>query len=158
MNETVAAAQEQYRVCADALLDGLDRAIGPWIERSIAERVAALADREVARTALDDAPDAGRATHDELMPRLRAMLLADVEAQGSGPLSMLRAAVGPATDVLRAAGVPVARRDEFARRAFPDDVYDLGPAAFADVDPDLHDLGIEWGAAKAFLVLARRRT
>ena len=42
-------------------------------------------------------------------------------------------------------------------RAFPDDVYDLAPASFADVDPALHEPGLVWGAAKAHVHLARRR-
>ena len=33
---------------------------------------------------------------------------------------------------------------------FPHDVYHLGPAAFAEVDPQLNDLAIAWGAAKAW--------
>jgi hypothetical protein len=59
--------------------------------------------------------------------------------------------------VLRAAGVPPVRRDEFAEHAFPDDVYDLAPASFADVDPSLHEPGLVWGAAKAHVHLSRRR-
>ena len=62
-----------------------------------------------------------------------------------------------ATAVLVDAQVPRPRRDEFAARNFPDDPYELGPATFDDVDPGLHDLGLRWGAAKAHLVLTRRR-
>ena len=50
------------------------------------------------------------------------------------------------------------RRDEFAERTFPDDVYDLSPASFADVDPALHEPGLMWGAAKAHVILHRRRS
>ena len=69
----------------------------------------------------------------------------------------MRASVGPATQVLGAAGVPVPRRDAFAEQAFPADRYDLGPATFDDIDPSLHDLGLAWGAAKAQVVLLRHR-
>jgi hypothetical protein len=48
-------------------------------------------------------------------------------------------------------------RDEFQIRNFPDDDYDLTPAAFADVDPAHHEPGLVWGAAKAHVHLARRR-
>jgi hypothetical protein len=48
-------------------------------------------------------------------------------------------------------------RDEFSVRSFPDDAYDLSPASFADVDPALHEPGLAWGAAKAYVHLARRR-
>ncbi len=48
-------------------------------------------------------------------------------------------------------------RDAFARRQDPDDVYDLMPASFADIDPALAEPGLVWGAAKAHVHLARRR-
>ena len=48
-------------------------------------------------------------------------------------------------------------RDRFAEQTFPDDVYDLVPASFADVDPSLHEPGLLWGAAKAHTVLVRRK-
>ena len=38
----------------------------------------------------------------------------------------------------------------------PGDVYGLEPAALADVDPELHTLGLVWGASKAKAHLARR--
>ena len=40
---------------------------------------------------------------------------------------------------------------------FPDDDYDLSPATFADIDESLHEPGLVWGAAKAHVVLTRRR-
>ena len=61
------------------------------------------------------------------------------------------------TEVLRRAGVPPVARDEFAVHAFPDDDYGLTPAAFVDIDPSLQDPGVRWGAAKAHVVLSRRR-
>jgi hypothetical protein len=91
------------------------------------------------------------------MPELRALLAADVDAQRANPLALLRAAVRHPTEVLRAAGVAPVARDEFAEHSFPDDIYDLSPAAFADVDPSLTELGIVWGAAKAHVILTRRR-
>jgi hypothetical protein len=59
--------------------------------------------------------------------------------------------------VLDELGVGPPDRDEFARRNFPEDRYDLTPASFADVDPTLHEPGLVWGAAKAHVVLQRRR-
>jgi hypothetical protein len=59
--------------------------------------------------------------------------------------------------VLRAAGAAEVRRDDFQRERFPDDVYDLAPATWSDLDPALHDPGITWGAWKAKIVLDRRR-
>jgi hypothetical protein len=47
-------------------------------------------------------------------------------------------------------GVPAVERDEFSVQRFPQDIYGLSPASLADVDPDLAEPGIVWGAAKAF--------
>ena len=54
-------------------------------------------------------------------------------------------------------GVPPVVRDEVAEQVMPDDVYDLAPGAWADVDDALAEPGLTWGAAKAYVVLARRR-
>jgi hypothetical protein len=70
---------------------------------------------------------------------------------------VLRAAVRHPTAVLAEAGVPEVVRDRFAEETFPADVYDLSPAAFADIDPALAEPGLVWGAAKAHVVLTRRR-
>ena len=88
---------------------------------------------------------------------MRALLETDVDAQAGNPLAVLRSLVGYPTEVLRAAGARPVARDDFAVRSFPEDVYDLSPATFADVDPELHEPGLVWGAAKAHVHLARRR-
>ena len=88
---------------------------------------------------------------------MRGLLALDIDEQRTTPLSLLRGAVRYPTEVLRAAGVPRVVRDEAQERLFPDDDYDLAPASFADVSPDLADVGLAWGAAKAFTHLQRRR-
>jgi hypothetical protein len=89
---------------------------------------------------------------------VRALLASDIDAQRTNPLSLLRGAVRYPTAVLRDAGVaPTGQRDEFAVRAFPDDVYDLAPATWTDVDESLQEPGIAWGAWKAYTHLSRRR-
>lgn len=137
---------------ADALADAVEAAVPGWVERSVAARVPLLTGAVRAAAA-----DAGRRAVADVGPQVRALLAIDVDAQQANPLALLRAAVRYPTEVLRAAGVEPGRRDEFAERAFPDDVYDLAPATWADVDPSLHERGIVWGAAKAHVVLARRR-
>ncbi|MCB0970122.1 MAG: hypothetical protein KDA97_01200, partial [Acidimicrobiales bacterium] len=101
--------------------------------------------------------EAAVAAADDVGARLRELLAADVDEQRTGPLAVVRAAVSYPTDVLRRAGVPAVVRDEFAERAFVEDRYGLAPAAFADLDEGLADLGLRWGAAKAHVVLRRRR-
>ena len=106
----------------------------------------------------DAAAAAGRQAHDEAGSAVRALLEADIDDQHNTPLTLLRQAVRYPTQVLRDAGVPPVARDGFAERAFPDDDYDLSPASLADVDPALADLGITWGAAKAFEHKRRHRS
>ena len=119
-----------------------------WIERCVS-RFGVPVD-EAARAA-------ARAAGDEVAERLRALLALDVEAQPTTPLSVLRDATRHATGVLAAAGVSPVRRDEMRAGSFPDDVYDLAPATWSDVDARLHEPGLVWGASKARAVIDRHR-
>jgi hypothetical protein len=139
------------RTYALTLAAAIERALPQWLERCVARFV--VLDASVAAV-LARAVDEAAA---EVMPEIRAVLLADVDQQRINPLALLRAAVRFPTAVLAGLEVPPVARDEFARRNFPDDLYDLTPASFADVDPALHEPGLVWGAAKAHVVLQRRR-
>jgi hypothetical protein len=144
-------AERLAAVAAD-LADAVETALPGWVERAVASRVDSPPDDVRAAAA-----DAGKRAAAEVAPRVRELLTTDVDEQRTNPLAVLRSAVRYPTEVLREAGVPPVQRDEFAERAFPDDVYDLTPATWSDVDPSLHDRGLVWGAAKAQVVLARRR-
>ncbi|MFN8017254.1 MAG: hypothetical protein U0P45_03930 [Acidimicrobiales bacterium] len=141
---------------ADALAAGVEAALPSWLARSTLQ-VAAAWDPEVAAGLGEEAAAAGRAALAEVAPALRALLGTDVDEQRTGPLDVIRSAVPHATRVLAGAGVPAVPRDEVRARLFPDDRYDLAPSAFTDLGPELGDVGIAWGAAKAYVVLARRR-
>jgi hypothetical protein len=148
-----AAALARY---AADLGDAVEVALPGWVDRSVRGVLAAQGipvDGAVA-AAIGRAADAAAA---EGVPRVRQLLAADVDRQRTNPLSILRSLVRYPTAVLREAGARPVARDEFRRRNFPDDDYDLTPAAFADVDPELHEPGLVWGAAKAHVHLARRR-
>lgn len=136
---------------ATALADAIEAALPGWVERCVRSRAAAAGvdvDRDpVLAAATADA--AGRA-REEIGGAIRALLMDDVDAQRTTPLALLRMAVSYPGDVLRTAGVPPVERDDFARDRFPDDVYDLAPATWADIDESLVEPGIAWGAAKAF--------
>lgn len=119
-----------------------------WIERCL-DRFGVPIDEQARASA--------RAAGDEAVQRLQSLLALDVEAQPTTPLSVLRAVTRHATAVLAAAGVAPVRRDEMRARSFPDDVYDLAPATWSDVDPRLHDPGVVWGASKARAVIDRHR-
>lgn len=150
-----AAALRRY---AAALADAVAAALPGWVERSVAQRYEAWAGQTAPSELLDQAGLAGRRALADVDPHLRQLLATDVDAQRANPLAILRGAVGYPTEVLAAAGVPPVRRDRHAERLFPDDAYDLGPAAFGDIHPSLHEPGLVWGAAKAHIILARRRS
>jgi hypothetical protein len=141
---------------ADALVTAVDGSVAGWVERSV-RSVLAAQDRTIDAAAEERLATAAAQARAEATARLRALLAQDVDEQRTNPLSVLRALVRFPTGVLTAAGAHPVARDEFAERNFPDDLYDLTPAAFADVDPSLHEPGLLWGAAKAHVHLARRR-
>ena len=135
---------------ATALADGIEKALPEWVERSVARIMTAWAGA-VPEEVSAAARSAGEQARSDLGPRLRSLLDADIDEQATTPLAILRLlAVRYPTEVLRDAGVPPVQRDEFVEDVFPEDAYDLAPTAFTDLDPDLGDVAIAWGAAKAF--------
>lgn len=150
-----AAALARY---AAALIDAVEAAVPDWIVRIVAERWRAWAGEDPPPALLTAAASAGARARSEVVPALRELLGTDVDEQRTNPLAVIRRASAHATGVLAAAGVPAVRRDADAERLFPDDVYDLTPGSFADLDPSVHEPGLVWGAAKAHIVLARRRS
>lgn len=139
-----------------ALADAVAAVVEDWLVRCVTATAAAhLGSCSAELRARADAM--ARRAGPEVIERLRAVLDADVDAQRAGPLATLRSAVIHPTAVLVEAGIPEVSRDEFERRAFPEDRYRLSPATWSDVDPSLHEPGIVWGAWKASTVLRRRR-
>ena len=147
------------RAYADELADAVELALPGWVVREVERVLLAWQDAShpVDPNVLAAAAEAGRVAVAEVGPALRALLADDIDRQRANPLMLLRGAVRYPTAVLRSAGVPPVVRDELDERLFPDDVYGLAPASFADVDAALHEPGIAWGAAKAHVHLARRR-
>jgi hypothetical protein len=94
---------------ASDLVRALDGALAGWVERRVAE----VADRWRPGTGAAlaaEAAAAGERARAEVVPRLEALLAADVDQQRTGPLDLVRAAVVHPTAVLVAAGVPPADR------------------------------------------------
>lgn len=141
---------------AAALADGIDAAIPGWVARSV-RRVLDAQGIPIDAALATEIAAAGERARADGGPRVRRLLATDIDEQAGNPLAVVRSLVRHPTAVLRAAGARPVARDEFSERSFPDDVYDLSPASFADVDPELHDAGLVWGAAKAHVHLARRR-
>ena len=125
-------------------------ALPAWVERCVAQRCdeAGVPEDDQLRAA---ARRAGAECATEVGRTVTELLTTDPDGQESTPLTLLRKAVAYPTGVLAAAGVPPVERDDFSRRSFPEDPYDLSPATVADVDPSLHDLAMTWGAARAWV-------
>lgn len=138
---------------AEQLADAVEVVLPGWVERCVVARFPG----PVPAPVLDQARQAGNVAAAEVGSQVRELLRLDIDQQWTNPLALLRAAVRYPADVLAAAGAPAAARDREAQRLHPGDVYDLVPAAFADIDPSLHEPGIVWGAAKAHVHLVRRR-
>jgi hypothetical protein len=139
-----------------ALADALERALPVWVERHV-ERLLVAYHGEADDEVMARAAEAGREAAAAVVPAVRALVTADVDEQRANPLALVREAVRHPAAVLQEAGVPPVVREEFAEHHFPDDVYDLTPMTWSDVDESLHEVGIVWGAAKARAHMHRHR-
>lgn len=146
----------RYAEVSATLVDAVAEVVPGWIERLVVERLRAWSGH-VSPEVAAQAVAAGEAARDDVVPRLRTLVETDIDDQDANPLALLRGATAHGHRVLAEAGMPSMPRDQFARNSFPDDAYGLVPATWADIDPELHEIGITWGAAKAFLFKARRR-
>ena len=150
------ADEQQLRAYSSDLAELIDEALAPWTIRSVragCERAGVPFDSRAEALA----EEAGSRCRAEVGPRIRALLSSDLDEQRSTPLSLVRGAVRFPTEVLVSLGARTVDRDPFDERAFPDDVYGLAPATFADIDESLVEPGIIWGAAKAHVHRSRHR-
>lgn len=141
---------------ADELAAAVEAALPGWVGRSVEERLS-QAGRSPTPQIEASIERASRDAVAAVMGDLRALLAADVDRQWTGPLALIRRAVAFPTAVLAEAEVPEVARDDAAEAMFPDDRYNLVPASFAPLGPEVSEAGLRWGAAKAHVVLARRR-
>lgn len=141
---------------SDRLLRNVTAVVVPWATRLVDERLASdgLIDgvsREARRSSVAEAERLA-------VDGLTELLTLDAEQQRTNPLTVLRSATVPLSRFLASVGATPIARDEFDRRSFPDDVFGLAPATWADIDPSLVEPGLEWGAWKAATIISRRRT
>jgi hypothetical protein len=143
-NEPDSASDEETfaRLGAD-LADGVMASVGGWIENCLARFGLTVSPAE-----LEDATGQALAI---IETPLRALLRADIDQQRGTPLTIIRQAVVVPTAVLRALGVEPASRDPFDAQQFPDDIYALSPANFAELHETLQETGLRWSVAKAYL-------
>lgn len=145
-----------FAAASSDLVDAVDAAVPGWIVRLVVDRIEAWSGA-VSSDWVHEAARAGDEARAEAVTAFGALFAQDVDDQDVNPLAVLRRVTVHAHRVLAAADVPAIERDPFAERAFPDDVYDLVPATWADIDPALAEPGLTWSAAKAFIFKARRR-
>lgn len=146
--------ERQLAAFAAALVEAVDSVVEEWVRRCV-QVTCVRAGVDLDRDLVDRTEQAAVAARADVAAGLAGLFAVDVDAQAGTPLQVLRGAVRFPTEVLRGAGVPPLDRDEFDRRAFPEDIYGLTPAGFADVDPALVEPSITWGAAKAHVHLRR---
>lgn len=156
MADSLAKDEAKLAGYASRLAEVTERVLPTWVERAVISRTST--DRFETDSLLYVAThqaqvDAART----VLPKLRVLLRLDIDRQRSTPLEVIRKAVPYPTRVLQLAGVLAPERDGFSTRQFPADIYDLTPMSLAAVHEDLHEPGLEWGAAKAHVHLRRRR-
>lgn len=153
------AEEIALRAHAAALAEAIDEALPGWVTGCVERVLSAWGGRTgtVPQDLRAAALDAGERARAQVGAQVRALLALDIDEQRVNPLALLRRAVSYPTEVLSAAGVPPVVRDPFDERAFPEDIYGLVPASFAEIDPALHEPAMTWGAAKAYVHLTRRR-
>ena len=142
--------EAELRAHAEALAGAIAVAIPGWVVRCV-DRVFRAGSGPTPAAVLEAAGAAGREAAADIGPRVAALLARDIDDQTTTPLALVREGTRFPTTVLRDAGVRPGARDDVDRVMFPDDVYGLAPASFADVDPALGELGMNWGAAKAWV-------
>ncbi len=138
---------------AAELADAFARSLAPWVLRAIELRHSGPLPAEVA----SDAAAAAAEASTRIATEIRELLETDIDSQWTSPLALARQVVPLVTAVLSRAGVAPVPRDADAKRLHPGDMYDITPGTFLDFGSDVHEHGISWGAAKAFVHLNRRK-
>ena len=139
-----------------ALLAAVDSSFVGWLQNCAIQgcvRGLGACSDDLAAAALQMA----QAARPIVVCELEALLSLDPEQQRTNPLSVLREAVRFPAALLLENAVPTPVRSSFDARILPLDVYGLGPANWADVDPSLSEPGLIWGAWKAKTILDRHR-
>jgi hypothetical protein len=105
MGDLEPSEAEVLASCAEALADGVEAYLPSWVVGSV-ERIIAAWSGSVPPDVAEAAEEAARRASADVVPRVRALLAADVDEQRTTPLALVRRAVVYPTEVLRVAGVP----------------------------------------------------
>jgi len=146
---------DETRRPVEDLRNSLAECVPEWVERVVLD-VVERQDLDVGR-AQELLDDRSADVVSSVLAELEALLDTDVDEQRGNPLAVLRQHVSVQTAILVELGAAPVSRDPFDERVAPDDLFDLGPANWADVHPALAEPGLVWGAWKAATILQRRR-
>ncbi len=141
-----------------ALADAVKVAVPDFVVRVVGDRSLAFAkplDPALFSVALAKLHELVAASVDVA---LRTFLTSDVDTQRTTPLTIIRNQMAPVTEFLRSVECAHANRDPFDESAFPQDVFAVGPHAWADFGEAVHEAGLRWGAAKAMAHRQRHRS
>jgi hypothetical protein len=152
------------------LADAVEAALPGWVRRSVLSRLPSPSPSpspshspsrarvdSFRNESLDDAIDEAGRDALTVVVALRSLLATDIDDQRGTPLTVIREAVRYPTEVLRRFDAPVPARDPSDAARFPDDIYALSPASWADIDETVADPGLRWSVAKAFEYKRRHR-
>lgn len=139
------------------LLEVARRVTRPWLKRLVIAVTGGDPD-DLTRSDSSSLAAAIDSIDSDVVAALEALLGSDVDQQTTTPLTIYRTATLSLTAVLRDLGYTAASRDRFHAERFPDDVYNLVPATWSDIDDALTEPGLAWGAWKAMTILQRRNS
>lgn len=147
---------EALAAYGSALADAVDAVVVPWVMDGSLTAIRNQTDHAAA-VDLVAIEEAAQLSRKEVAVGLASLAGQDPDRQSVTPLAVVRSALVHPTKALHVAGVAPVPRDSFSRESFPDDVYNLNPASFRDFGVAVHEASLVWGAAKAHVILARRR-
>ena len=146
--------EAQLAHAAERLVASIEASIAAWVVRAV-EHVVMVSGGEISPALREAADAAGREARHHIPRAVAEVVRKDPDEQRATPLQVLRGAARYPTDVLVSFAVPPRPRDRDSEARFPADIYDLVPAAFADLGPEVGEAGLVWGAARARVHHAR---
>jgi hypothetical protein len=133
----------RYSEIAAALFSTVDRALDAWVEHTLRSR--GITDPPILAATV-------ASVRSRALPDLDELLAADIDQHRSTPLEILRRATAPMTEALRAQGMRPDPRAMDER-----DPFQIGPMTWSDLNAEVAEAGMTWGAAKAHIHISRRR-
>lgn len=141
-------------------------AVPDWVrrcvDRGLANAIARVGDfwsiEPEKSQALDRAAEqAGWNGAEEVEKKVSALLAAVEDLRPATPrvLEVLQEAVAYPAGVLQEAHIPRARRDRWAVRRFPSDIYNVAPRSLAELHPMMPELLVSWEEARLAILRAR---